>query len=93
MGKPKHKDHRKENDSDSDNDDDIINIVAERLGKAIWEVTEADIAAYKNEDSETKVFLRADRNVSWGRVVQILKSVKSAGFPNIFLVTTEETFQ
>ena len=53
MGKPKHKDHRKENDSDSDNDDDIINIVAERLGKAIWEVTEADIAAYKNEDSDS----------------------------------------
>lgn len=49
MGRPKHKDHRKA-DEEEDDTNDIINIVAEQLGKAIWEVTEDEIEKYKNEN-------------------------------------------
>ena len=43
-----------------------------------------------NTDPKIKVFLRADRNLTYGSVIDFLAKVHNNGFKNIFLITTEE---
>lgn len=42
-------------------------------------------------DPDVKVYLRADSEVKYGSVIQVLQQVKSSGFSNIFLITAEES--
>ena len=57
------------------------------------EITRAEffvqLAAFR-DDPETKVYLRADRMLSYGDVIDFLSKVRNSGFKNIFLVTSEE---
>lgn len=43
-----------------------------------------------SSNPEIKVFLRADRGLTYGSVIDFLAKVHNNGFKNIFLVTTEE---
>ena len=42
-------------------------------------------------DPDVKVYLRADSEVKYGSVIQVLQQVKNSGFSNIFLITAEES--
>ncbi len=44
-------------------------------------------------DPEARVFLRADRSLDFGSVIDFLAGVKRSGFTNIYLVTVEESKQ
>ncbi len=43
------------------------------------------------QDPEVKLYLRADRMLSYGNVIDFLARIRRNGFANVFLVTTEET--
>lgn len=43
------------------------------------------------QDPEVKLYLRADRMLSYGDVIDFLARIHRNGFANVFLVTTEET--
>ncbi len=42
-------------------------------------------------DPEMKLFLRADRTLPYGDVIDFLSGIKRAGFTKIYLVTSEES--
>ncbi len=41
-------------------------------------------------DPEVKLYLRGDRALTYGEIIDFLAGIRRAGFSNIFLVTTEE---
>jgi len=43
------------------------------------------------QDPEAKLYLRADRGLPYGEVIDFLGEIRSAGFKSIFLVTSEES--
>ena len=42
------------------------------------------------DSPKTNLFIRADGNMPYKRVIKLMKSVKSAGFTNVFLITRAE---
>lgn len=42
-------------------------------------------------DPEAKIFLRADRAIPYGDVIDLLNRVRKSGFTGIYLITGEET--
>ena len=46
------------------------------------------LEAIERSDSDTRVFVRGDRNVAYGEVARIMSLVQNSGFSRIALVTT-----
>lgn len=59
------------------------------IGDAMVETNKlsSKLAAVLNEKPETRVFIRADRNLDYGKVMQLFAKVQVAGFKNIALIT------
>ena len=49
------------------------------LPKRLLEITDNDISA--------KIYLRADQKIDYGRVMEVVKIINSAGFNQVILVT------
>lgn len=45
------------------------------------------LAAVLKEKKETRIFVRGDRRIDYGKVMQIFGAIKSAGYKNVALVT------
>lgn len=43
--------------------------------------------AVLNEKKETRIFVRADKSIEYGKVMEVFGAVKNSGFKNIALVT------
>lgn len=76
---------------------EFIAITLQRNGKLLFEDKETDIQTLpsllmraKDEDHDIKVYLRADREVSYQRVVEVLDLVRSAGIHDLALETQWE---
>jgi len=65
-------------------DDRNVIYVDDRTANDNFEETVKD--AYARSDSK-KVFLRADRSVTHGKVVEVMGMIKAAGIPEVGLVT------
>lgn len=50
----------------------------------------SELAALAAKDSKRPVYLRADGRLMYGKVMDIMKKIRSAGFPNVLLVMEEE---
>ena len=48
---------------------------------------ERKLRALKDQSSEVSIFLRADREVTYGTVVQVMDSIKKAGIEKLGMVT------
>ncbi len=77
------------------NDDEkakIVNLKAN--GVVVYDSTEMTrkefLGMIGNIDPEMKLFLRGDRTLTYGEVMDFLAGIKRAGFTNIHLVTAEE---
>lgn len=55
-----------------------------------WEEFERRFPAYVREQGAKNVYLRADRGVPYGRVVQVLGAMKSANVATVGLIAEEE---
>ena len=79
-----------------DNDSKIINVKAD--GSIIYDrrtVTEAELQVVlsrieQQSGRETPIFLRGDRDLRYGVVMNIMKLIRAAGFRNVNLVMQEE---
>jgi biopolymer transport protein TolR len=47
----------------------------------------ASILKVTNNDIGTKIFVRADKRIDYGRVMSVVKSINSAGYSKVVLVT------
>ena len=79
-----------------DNDSKIINVKAD--GSIVYDrrtVTEAELQVVLSQieqqtGRETAIFLRGDRDLRYGAVMNIMKLIRAAGFRNVNLVMQEE---
>ena len=79
-----------------DNDSKIINVKAD--GSIIYDrrtVTEAELQVVlsrieQQSGRETPIFLRGDRDLRYGVVMNVMKLIRAAGFRNVNLVMQEE---
>lgn len=46
-----------------------------------------EIIKITNNDFESKIFIRADKSLDYGRVMEVLKTLNIGGFKNVMLVT------
>lgn len=46
-----------------------------------------EIIKITNNDFESKIFIRADKSLDYGRVMELLKTLNIGGFKNVMLVT------
>jgi len=46
-----------------------------------------EISKITNNDFESKIFIRADKSLDYGRVMEVLKTLNIGGFRNVMLVT------
>lgn len=49
------------------------------------------LGAIMQEKSDAKIFIRGDKSVDYGLVLQVFANIKEAGFDNVGLITTEAT--
>ena len=79
-----------------DNDSKIINVKAD--GSIVYDrktVTEAELQVIlsrieQQSGRETAIFLRGDRDLRYGVVMNIMRIIRGAGFRNVNLVMQEE---
>ena len=79
-----------------DNDSKIINVKAD--GSIVYDrrtVTEAELQVVlsrieQQSGRETAIFLRGDRDLRYGAVMNVMKLIRAAGFRNVNLVMQEE---
>ena len=79
-----------------DNDSKIVNIRAD--GSIIYDrqtVTEAELQVIlsrieQQNGRETAIFLRGDKDLRYGTVMNVMKLIRGAGFRNVNLVMQEE---
>lgn len=45
------------------------------------------LLAVSHEKKDTRIFVRGDKNIDYGKVMQVFGSIKSAGYKNIALVS------
>jgi biopolymer transport protein TolR len=50
----------------------------------------AQIAATTNEEGGPRIFLRADRGLDYGRVMQVMGEINAAGLRKVALVSTQD---
>ena len=50
----------------------------------------SELATLAAKDSKRPIYLRADGRLMYGKVMDIMKKIRSAGFPNVLLVMEEE---
>jgi biopolymer transport protein TolR len=46
-----------------------------------------ELKTITNNDTKSKIFVRADSNLDYGRVMKVIKTINSAGFTQVVLVT------
>ena len=74
----------------------VINVKAD--GTIVYDrnaVTEAELQIIlsrieQQNGRDTAIFLRGDRNLSYGAVMNVMKLIRSSGFQNVNLVVQEE---
>ena len=79
-----------------DNDSKIINVKAD--GSIVYDrrtVTEAELQVIlhdieQHSGRETAIFLRGDRDLRYGVVMNVMRLIRAAGFRNVNLVMQEE---
>ena len=79
-----------------DNDPKVVNVKSD--GSIVYEqktITEAELQVIlsrieQQTGRETAIFLRGDRNVNYGAVINVMRVIRGAGFRNVNLVMQEE---
>ena len=79
-----------------DNDAKVVNVKSD--GSIVYEqktITEAELQVIlsrieQQTGRETAIFLRGDRNVNYGAVINVMRVIRGAGFRNVNLVMQEE---
>ena len=79
-----------------DNDSKIINVKAD--GSIVYDretVSEAELQIIlsrieQQSGRETTIFLRGDRDLNYGKVMNVMRLIRAAGFRNVNLVMQEE---
>lgn len=79
-----------------DSDSKIINVKSD--GSIVYDrktVTEAELQVIlsrieQQSGRDTSIFLRGDRDLSYGAVMNVMKLIRAAGFRNVELVMQEE---
>lgn len=81
---------------DEDKHAKVVNV--KKDGTIVFDRTEMNrsdflmrVSGILQDDPKAKLYLRADRELQYGQVIDLLSAVKKSGFANIFLVTSEET--
>lgn len=76
-------------------DSKIINVKS--TGEIIWDrhtISEEELVralhSLKDSGKDVPLYLRADSELKYGKVMGIMKLVRGAGFPNVLLVMEEE---
>jgi biopolymer transport protein TolR len=74
--------------------DEPVAITIDKNGYIYIQETKVDISdlsaklkAILGEKTDTRIFVRGDQKVDYGRVVKVFSSIKEAGFSNVALVT------
>jgi len=86
----------KMNANEIDNMDDkskVINLKADgsiSMDRKTLTMSELADCLQMYEESNTRFFLRADKSLAWGDVVEVLKELKNRGFKEIYLITEAE---
>lgn len=75
--------------------DEPVVITVDKAGKIFLQddVVEANdlvarLAAITGNKPNTRIFVRGDRNVAYGRVMEVMGTVNAAGFARVALITT-----
>ena len=79
-----------------DNDAKVVNVKSD--GSIMFErktITEAELQIVlsrieQQSGRETAIFLRGDKNVNYGAVIDVMRIIRGAGFRNVNLVMQEE---
>ena len=79
-----------------DNDAKVVNVKSD--GSITFErktITEAELQVIlsrieQQSGRETAIFLRGDKNVNYGAVINVMRIIRGAGFRNVNLVMQEE---
>jgi biopolymer transport protein TolR len=79
-----------------DNDSKIINVKAD--GSIVYDretVSEAELQIIlsrieQQSGRDTTIFLRGDRDLNYGKVMNVMRLIRAAGFRNVNLVMQEE---
>ena len=79
-----------------DNDAKVVNVKSD--GSIVYEqktISEAELQIVlsrieQQSGRETAIFLRGDRNVNYGAVINVMRVIRGAGFRNVNLVMQEE---
>ena len=79
-----------------DNDAKVVNVKSD--GSIVYEqkaISEADLQIVlsrieQQSGRETAIFLRGDKNVNYGAVINVMRIIRGAGFRNVNLVMQEE---
>ena len=74
--------------------DEPLSISIDKKGQVYIQETKVDTKELKaklktllKEKIDTRIFVRGDKNVDYGKVMEVFGSIKSAGFSNVALVT------
>jgi biopolymer transport protein TolR len=80
-------------DAISDPQEPLV-ITMDAAGKIFLQETEVDVdglvaklAAITQNKTDTRIFVRADREIAYGKVMVVMGSVTSAGFTQVALIT------
>jgi len=79
-----------------DNDAKVVNVKSD--GSIVYEqktITEAELQVIlsrieQQTGRETSIFLRGDKDVNYGTVINVMRVIRGAGFRNVNLVMQEE---
>lgn len=79
-----------------DNDAKVVNVKSD--GSIVFEqktISEAELQIVlsrieQQSGRETAIFLRGDKNVNYGAVINVMRIIRGAGFRNVNLVMQEE---
>ena len=79
-----------------DNDAKVVNVKSD--GSIVYEqktISEAELQIVlsrieQQSGRETAIFLRGDRNVNYGAVINVMRIIRGSGFRNVNLVMQEE---
>jgi biopolymer transport protein TolR len=61
-----------------------VEVTVETLADKLMAIT---IESSKENQSETKIFVRGDQSLSYGNIVNVMGRINSAGFKKVVLVT------
>ena len=81
-------------------DDEPLSITIDREGTTYLQETEVTVGdlipklkAITERRPDVRIFIRGDREIAYGRVMEVMGALNSAGFNNVALVTERRTVE